>query len=209
MVHNNNIFRVLTESDLDEIVQDNQKNLVMIMFSSQTCEETMKLKAQYVDVSNLNQDCFFVYVDLNDFIEQTHKYTKDIKHNMQFSFYFNLSEIGYVTGTKFDSFVNTLHHLKGRIEITKLKLEQEQLDKQLIIQSQLDQPDQTSQPSQPSHHSQPIQQSNLDEDNKPTKDQLQTLQTLQNMKGSLHMQQLMKIKQLEDLYKQKELEEQK
>lgn len=114
-----NIFQVLKESDLDEIIDDHPRNLILVMFSSKTCAPCMSIKPTFISLANKNPDCFFVYIDVPSFTCDTNKYSNKIEMTPTFVFYFNNQEVGNVTGAQEESLIATLNYLKMRIEEMK------------------------------------------------------------------------------------------
>lgn len=113
---NNNIYQVLKESDLDEILSDYAQHIVIVMFSSKTCIPCMKIKPRFITMSNEHPDCFFVYIDIDNFDDKTSKYLGTIQSTPKFSYFFNKQEIAYVLGVNEEAINGTLIHLKDKIE---------------------------------------------------------------------------------------------
>ncbi len=120
-----NIFQVLKETDLDEIMNDHNQNLVVVMFSTKTCRPCMRIKPKFVDMAKENGECFFVYIDLNNFENTEYKYTKTVEATPKFSYYFNNVEIADVMGADESVVSKTLSHLKNKISVGKKQLESE------------------------------------------------------------------------------------
>ena len=120
----NNIFQVLKETDLDEIMNDHTQNLVIVMYSTKTCGPCMRIKPKFVSLSRENTDCFFVYIDLNIFEDTSFKYTRSVRGTPKFSYYFNNVEIACVMGADESVVVSTLANLKNKINLNKKELEE-------------------------------------------------------------------------------------
>ena len=83
----NNIFRVLNEGDLEEILEINKFKVVVVMYSNKNCGPCKKIKPQFVSLAKEHPNSYFVYVDLGDFKITDNKYTKYISGTPQFVFY--------------------------------------------------------------------------------------------------------------------------
>jgi thiol-disulfide isomerase/thioredoxin len=115
----NNLFQVLKEPDLDEIIEDHPENIVLIMFSSKTCGPCMSIRPKFISMANENPDCFFVYVDIPSFQNTTGKYTSNVEGTPNFVFFFNTQQIASVMGAQEETLVATLRHLKMKIQEMK------------------------------------------------------------------------------------------
>ena len=59
----NNIFQVVNEAHLDEILNEHQQGLTVLMLSSKVCEPCKMIKPVFIQLSKQNSDCIFVYID--------------------------------------------------------------------------------------------------------------------------------------------------
>jgi len=112
----NNIYRVINELDLEDILNKHSKSLVVIMYSSKTCRPCLMIKPLFISLSKKYNDCFFVYIDLNDFEEKTEKYTTGmgIRATPHFLFMFNNEIIAAVSGANREILVDTLDQLRNQ-----------------------------------------------------------------------------------------------
>jgi thiol-disulfide isomerase/thioredoxin len=84
---NKNIFKVKTHDDLSEILFDYQKRMVVMMFSAPWCKSCCEMTPKYVYLAQKYPQCYFVYIDLEDFVDPEKKYAKDIRTVPTFRFY--------------------------------------------------------------------------------------------------------------------------
>ena len=120
---NQNIFQVTSEKHLDEILNDNYDKLSIIMFSSnnKSCKEFIPT---FYSISRDNPDCFFVYLDINNFEEDKlhSKYTKNIQHTPKFLYFYNRHNMANVNVPDRDTFIETMMFLKDKINSYKSEL---------------------------------------------------------------------------------------
>jgi len=132
----NNIYQVLNEDDLEEIMNDYKQNLIITMYSSTSCGPCKMIKPTFVNISKDNPDCFFIYVNVEEFKEKKFTYTRNITAYPTFIFYLNNTEIGIVIGAQKEALVNTLQQIKNKIQEIVNSVEEEELEEldQLNIQ---------------------------------------------------------------------------
>ena len=131
----NNLFQVLSASDVTEILNEHTESLIIIMFSSKTCSPCKLIKPTFVQSSRDNSDCYFLYVDISKFEDKNVTFTNDIQGTPKFSYYFNNQEIAYILGGDKNVFINTLQDLKNKIEAKKREIllyESENKQKELM-----------------------------------------------------------------------------
>ena len=104
---NSNIYQVLHESDLMEILTDNKNKLVSVMITDNSVLNSTvnkQLKQKYYDLSKKNSDMFFTYIDLKNFkVSPNQQFTKDIQIP-RFGIYVNFKEACIVEGLDFKVF---------------------------------------------------------------------------------------------------------
>jgi len=114
-----NIFQVIKEDHLDEILSNYMQNLVLVMLSSKTCGPCKTIKPKFVDLSKKNKDTVFIYIDRDNY-ELTHnKYFNQFKFTPTFIFYFGKNQIAFVEGAHEEALVKTIALLKQKIEEKK------------------------------------------------------------------------------------------
>lgn len=94
-----NIYQVINEKDIDEILFDHKPVVTVLMIASKNCKPCSNVKPLFIKLSKENSKFFFVYVDLTNFTPTEGKYTKHVKGTPYFSFYYNLTECGNVYGS--------------------------------------------------------------------------------------------------------------
>ena len=94
----NNLFQVIKEGDLDEILNDHLHELTVIMYSARDCMPSKTILPTFVNTAKEKPNCFFVYIDKDSYEDTTRKYTEKIKCTPRFSYYYNNQEIAYVIG---------------------------------------------------------------------------------------------------------------
>jgi len=126
----NNIYQVIKEKDLNEIINDHPQDLLLIMYSSKTCGPCKKIKPLFINMSKENEDSFFVYIDINNYDGDISKYTNGFEGTPKFSFYFNKNEIAIIYGANEQVLKDTYMKLKMKI-LEKMRefIEQEEQKK--------------------------------------------------------------------------------
>lgn len=110
---NQNLFKVLSEEDMDEILDDNSRRIVVVMYASKTRGKSMKL--DFAKIAEKNKDTFFVYLDVNDYKDKTYKYTKDLERLPKFVLYYNHDMAAHVIGEDKDALIKVLLKVKELI----------------------------------------------------------------------------------------------
>uniref|UniRef100_A0A6C0ABW2 Thioredoxin domain-containing protein n=1 Tax=viral metagenome TaxID=1070528 RepID=A0A6C0ABW2_9ZZZZ len=121
MVSDINIFQVINENDLSQIVDNSQDKLVVVMFTNYTSFDKVlsyKLKKAFFDVSKAYITNIFIYVDLNNFDGNPERFTQDLKIP-RFCFYFNKDPLGNVQGLNLNIFVQQLDFINSKLEEIK------------------------------------------------------------------------------------------
>src|SRR3990167_7027 len=85
----NNLYRITSESNMDEIMSDNTDKLCIVMFGTKTCPPCRIIKPHFIKLSQEATNCMFLYVNLNDYEDYTYKYTNDIHETPMFIYYYN------------------------------------------------------------------------------------------------------------------------
>ena len=95
---NNNIFKCKNESDLNEILNDNAHTLVTIMYVTSQTDPRNKLKKCIFDLSKDNDNCMFIYIDVNAYIGTEHTITKTISVLPTTFIYLNNNSLAVIEG---------------------------------------------------------------------------------------------------------------
>ena len=222
----NNIYRVINEPDLNEILLDNSHRLVCVVFLTKNADPQLNIKKCFIQMAYENPNNFFIYIDLNSFTFTEKRFTFD---RLPTTFYYlDNEEIANVQGNNVHKIYDTFNQL---VKLINQKISENKTtvsintnffntpQQQPSIQQPTEQPIQasTQQPIQPSTQQltqqsiqqppsiQPpsIQQPEEPEhiENEQVNSQILAFQKLREM------QQLLTIQQLEKLKKIKELEE--
>lgn len=121
-----NIFQVINENDLDEILSNHIRDLVVIMLSSQTCAPCKVIKPKFVGLSQQHKDVFFVYIDRSSYTITGNKYFTEFEYTPTFVFYFGGNKIAFVEGGHEPSLVQAITVLKQKIAEKKKEFEQQE-----------------------------------------------------------------------------------
>lgn len=115
-----NIFKVLTEIDVDEILTNNSDSLSVIMFSTNPCQACSEIKPKFIELAGKYTDCVFLYVDCSIYNPSTNnKYTSDVKKVPMFKLYYKTNLVAVVNGKKYVSIANTIQYVYTEIELGK------------------------------------------------------------------------------------------
>ena len=119
-----NLFQVISENNLDEILSNNPQKLILIMLSSKNCGPCKIIKPKFVGLSKQHNDVFFIYVDITNYAITTNKYFAEYEYTPTFLFYFNGSKVAFIKGARKQSLYNTLTVVKQKIEEKRHELMQ-------------------------------------------------------------------------------------
>jgi|688.fasta_scaffold406575_2 thiol-disulfide isomerase/thioredoxin len=131
-----NIFQVVNENNLTEILTNNIQKLVVIMLSSKDCNPCRQIKPKFVELSKQNKDTFFVYIDRTNYLFTNDKYFSEYQYTPTFLFYFGGNKIAFVQGAHEQPLVKTLAILKQKIEEKRQEMIQreKELEQQKILE---------------------------------------------------------------------------
>jgi thiol-disulfide isomerase/thioredoxin len=121
-----NLFRVANESDLDDIMNKNIDKLVLVMFGSKNCPQSTIVKPKFIDLSKMNQDSLFVFIDITKFDEVSKKYTTDLKGTPKFAFYFNNNNLGCIYGPDHNILYTHFNGIKQKLQIFRQQKQKEE-----------------------------------------------------------------------------------
>ena len=119
-VHIINIYKVTKEEDLDKILDNHVYKLVVVMFLTSNCILNInEILFKFQQIKKQKSDCFFVYIDISNYIDTSKKYTKELICLPRFHCYYNKQEICSVWGQNetmtFNMFARNLNSLIFRI----------------------------------------------------------------------------------------------
>ena len=130
---NQNIFQVINETHLDEILSQHMRDLVVIMLSSKNCGPCKTIKPRFVELSKQHKDIFFVYVDRTNYDVMENKYFADYLFTPTFLFYFGGNRVAFIEGNHEESLIKIIMILKQKIEEKR----QEILQKEKTIENHI------------------------------------------------------------------------
>jgi len=159
-----NLVQVIKEIDIDEILDDHIRDLVIIMFSSSKCGPCMNIKPTFIQTAKQKSNCFFIYIDITNYSDTTKNYTDKLKCTPRFAYYYNKQEIAYVIGQDEKLFIKTLNDIIFRINEKKEEMKRRNLVRPATYINQtyhnypVQQQQQIQQPVQQQQVQQPVQQ---------------------------------------------------
>ena len=108
-----NIYQIITEDDLDELISMHQNKMILIFFtdSSRLPMETKRMRYFFKQFSHQENNGLFLFVDLSNYQDISKRYTADA-NIPRFALYYNSRQIFY-----HDSY----NMVKTREEYTKFK----------------------------------------------------------------------------------------
>ena len=133
----NNIFKVISEAHVDNILKLNSSSIVIIMFSTATCPPCKRIKPKFISLAKENSDCFFIYIDINDYKTDDMKYTKNVTCVPKFKFYYDMAHIADVEGESIEDVCNTLKMLQNTIKEKKEQVINNNYDKYFLQKADL------------------------------------------------------------------------
>lgn len=229
-----NIYQVVSESDLTEILTTNKNKLVVILLTDVLAfdkTQSYRLKKTFYEVSKQYPNCLFCYVDFRRYNEVNKTYTKDIQIP-RFTYYLNNEVLAYVEGLDMNVFVEQLNVIvsklmqlqNGQINISKkyetdnknITPEELQLivkkknrlrreGKQVSLQELFNV--HVAERAQKMYKEQNKKEESLDDPE--TLEQMNKLKQLNSIKNMMQMKQMQELQKLKKIKHVKELEEHK
>lgn len=118
-----NIFQVIEEKHIDEILTDHTQDLSIIMYSV-SVPEYKKLKSTFVNLSKKYAHIFFIYVDKNNFQMSNHKYFTPETKIPYFQFFIGGNKIAFIEGGSEQILEKTVFELNFKVEEKKKEYHQ-------------------------------------------------------------------------------------
>lgn len=118
----NNIFKVLNETDLNDVLNNHKYNIVIMMFSSDKCQSCKIIKPFYINMSKHFNNEIFIYIDVDNFVHTSNKYINNVDVIPKFIFLYNLQEIASVGGSDKNLLIDTLNEIIGRLNTLKTQM---------------------------------------------------------------------------------------
>ena len=87
MKNKGNLFQVLDEEDLNEILTDQKDTLVVLLFSAKWCGPCRKIKPKFIEISKQYTDCYFIYINVDSYSDKNFNYMNDVSSVPYFLFY--------------------------------------------------------------------------------------------------------------------------
>lgn len=131
MTTSGNIFQVIKETHLDEILRDHSRNLVIVMYSTKDCVFCKEIKPKFVNLSKTYTDSFFVYVDGTNMTYTNNKYFAEYTHVPVFIFYFGQTKLASIEGANEEKLIYFINLFRQKIDEKK----KEMLEKEKLLQS--------------------------------------------------------------------------
>jgi thiol-disulfide isomerase/thioredoxin len=128
-----NIFQVINENHLEEIINQNRQTLIVIMLSSKECPPCKTIKPKFITSSKQNKDIMYIYIDRTNYTGVTGKYLEKFLYTPTFIFYFNCHEIGSIEGAQEQTLITTINDIKQKIDAIKQEVEKETKLKQTEV----------------------------------------------------------------------------
>ena len=116
-----NIYIVLNENDMDEILIKNTNTMIIILYISKKEDAYINIRRQYIDISRVLQNEIFLFVDVNEFKNTVGKYIKKIEIPL-IEFYFNKAMIAYTSGFNKEMIIKSIFSLKTKLNELKQRL---------------------------------------------------------------------------------------
>lgn len=135
----NNICQVIEEGQLDKILNDRIGKLTLIMYSSKTSKVCKQFKPKFVELSKVNKEVFFVYVDAVNYKIVMNKYFQTCQVPT-FLYYINAMEVARVVGPNEAVIVSFMRQLEEKIEMRKNQMLEEknkQLQREQALQNEV------------------------------------------------------------------------
>ena len=64
-----NLYQVLNENDLIDILNKNQNKLIIMLFSAKWCQPCKMIKPVFIKLSKKHVKSLFLYIDINNYNE--------------------------------------------------------------------------------------------------------------------------------------------
>ena len=125
---NQNLFQVLSDDDLDEILLDHRSEIVLVLYGTKTCQRTRRIKPKFVELAHQYSDFFFVYVDLLRY-KTDGRYSKDINRTPTFLFFHNMGNIGHMIGDDARQLFGLIQHFQMKLHERKEECASEHSEK--------------------------------------------------------------------------------
>ena len=126
-----NLYRIINESDLDEIITNNTNQLIMLMIP--LINDYFSMRSCIINLAIKNQDCFFSIINTNQYDKVNGKY-KNMNGQSMTMFFFDTDQIAYIYGSNITIIQDTFYHLKNKISTKLQEIEMYKYQNQQIQQ---------------------------------------------------------------------------
>lgn len=112
----NNLFRVINEKDIDEILILYQNTMIIILYNTKKNDHYLSIGKEYIDISGKIKDCLFLFVDVNEFEISENKYDVNNITEPIIEFYFNKALKATLDGFERTYFIESINSVSEYIE---------------------------------------------------------------------------------------------
>lgn len=116
-----NIYIVLNENDMDDILVKNMDILIIVLYISKKEDNYINMRRQYIEISKVLQNDIFLFIDISEFKNTMGKYVKNIDIPI-IEFYYNKAMIAYTAGFNKEMIIKSVFSLKTKLNELKQKL---------------------------------------------------------------------------------------
>lgn len=154
---NQNIFQVINEDHVDEILTQHRLNLTIVMLSAKNCGPCKHIKPAFVNLAKQYKDIFCVYIDRDNYLVTKGKHFMEYESTPTFVFYFDNKKITEIIGSHEPALLKVVLEIRQKIEIARQQYyEQEkafqmqkmqELEKNFPVQQNINVPNEVPQKS--------------------------------------------------------------
>jgi len=94
----NNIFQVINEDQLNDIIKFKTNNLILVMFEMTQCKPSSFIKPYFVELSKSNKDVYFIIINFDKYKSTNKQHIIDIESTPTFKFYYQTKMLYSFTG---------------------------------------------------------------------------------------------------------------
>jgi thiol-disulfide isomerase/thioredoxin len=116
-----NIFQVINELNLDELLNKNCRNLIVIMLGSKNCVPCKTFKPKFIELSKKNSDVFFIYIDRENYSITENKYFAKYEYTPTILYFVGRDQIDDVEGLYEAQII-------GKLDCYKLKIQEKRIE---------------------------------------------------------------------------------
>ncbi len=135
-----NIFKIINESSLTEIIDEKALTVIIIMFGSKKCVYSKDIKPKFIELSKEYPEFFFIYVDMMDYKITENIYTEDIIDDKTgkittpiFKFILNHDLLTIIPGAQYTVLKKTTNDIYTKINKIKKQNEMNELNEEINV----------------------------------------------------------------------------